>query len=76
MKKLGWIRFKSGGAMKKFYSVIQTNSAYNAPFDTARKLGAEKKKQFLKELIPTSESYTNPFAQQFGVFKLNVIQPT
>ena len=72
LKKYGWIRFKKGTDFGKFYLAIQTDSLYNAPFDTVRKFGSNKNKNFLKELKPTSSSYTNPLAQEFGVFKLNL----
>ncbi|MBS4027793.1 MAG: VCBS repeat-containing protein [Ignavibacteriales bacterium] len=72
-KNLGWIRYKSGKDFGKFYTFIDTNTAYNAPFDTVRKEGANKKKRFVKELSPNIKSYTNPLAQSFGVFKLNIL---
>ncbi|MBS4028478.1 MAG: YHYH protein [Ignavibacteriales bacterium] len=72
LKKYGWIRFKKGTDFGKFYSAIQSDTTFNAPFDTVRKSGSNKKKKFLKELKPTSASYTNPLAQAFGVFKLNL----
>ncbi len=72
-KTLGWIRFKKGSDMVKFYSVLQTDSAYNAPFDTVRKSGSNKKKRFVKELVANANSYTNPLAQEFAVFKLNML---
>jgi len=72
-KTLGWIRFKSGNDFGKFYTKLQTNILYNAPFDTLRKEGSNKKKRFIKELKPNAESYTNPLAQAFAVFKLNVL---
>ncbi|MEK7263930.1 MAG: FG-GAP-like repeat-containing protein [Bacteroidota bacterium] len=72
-KKYGWIRFKKGADMAKFYTTVQTNSTYNAPFDSLRYIGLSKKpKQFIKELKPSVKTYTNPLVQAFGVFKLNL----
>ncbi|MBS4027247.1 MAG: T9SS type A sorting domain-containing protein, partial [Ignavibacteriales bacterium] len=72
-KFYGWIRYKKGTDMGKFYSVLHTDSAYNSPFDSVRKAGASKKKIFVKELKPNALAYTNPFAQEFSTFKLNVL---
>ncbi len=71
-KNSGWIRFAKGTDVAKFYKTTQTNPAYDAPFDTVRKEGSSKKKKFVRELHPTSEAYTNPLAQAFTVFKLNL----
>ncbi|MBI5215150.1 MAG: choice-of-anchor D domain-containing protein [Ignavibacteriae bacterium] len=70
--RYGWMRFGRGTDVGKFYKTIHTNIAYNAPFDTVRKEGSSKKKRFIRELRPTSEAYTNPLAQAFAVFKLNL----
>ncbi|GEM_PF-3290230 len=68
----GWIRFGRGSDAGKFFRTIQTNTAYNAPFDTVRKEGSLKKKKFVRELRPNSEAYTNPLAQALAAFKLNL----
>ncbi|TAK62390.1 MAG: choice-of-anchor D domain-containing protein [Bacteroidetes bacterium] len=68
----GWMRFIRGLNVGKFFKTIHTNAAYNAPFDTVRKEGSSKKKKFVRQLSPTSEVYTNPLAQAFTVFKLNL----
>jgi hypothetical protein len=73
MKTLGWIRYKKGMNFGKMFGSLQTDSAYNAPFDTVRKSGSSKKKVFVKELALTSENYTNPLLQEFAVFKLNIL---
>ena len=72
-KSLGWIRYKKGMNLGKMYGSLQTDSTYNAPFDTVRKLGSNKKKIFVKELAPSSDNYYNPLLQAFGVFKLNLL---
>ncbi|MBS4028480.1 MAG: PQQ-dependent sugar dehydrogenase, partial [Ignavibacteriales bacterium] len=72
LKKYGWIRFKKGMDFGKFYTAIQSDTTFNAPFDSVRKSGSNKKKIFVKELKPNAQSYTNPLAQEFGVFKLNL----
>jgi hypothetical protein len=71
-KTLGWVRFKKGGDFGKFYTELQSDSTYNAPFDTVRKSGASKKKRFVKEVSIAAKTYTNPLAQEFALFKLNL----
>ena len=71
-KTLGWVRFKKGTDVAKFFTQIDTNILFNAPFDTVRKEGSLKKKKFVKELSPNVKAYTNPFLQEFTVFKMNV----
>ena len=71
-KNFGWVRFKKGADFGKFYTELQTNAKYNAPFDTVRKEGSSKKKRFIKEVMISSKTYTNPFVQAFGLFKLNL----
>ncbi|MBI3194602.1 MAG: choice-of-anchor D domain-containing protein [Ignavibacteriae bacterium] len=70
--RYGWMRFGRGTDVGKFFKTMHTNIAYNAPFDTVRKESSNKKKKFVRELRPTSEAYTNPLAQAFAVFKLNL----
>jgi|GEM_PF-1231928 len=74
-KKLyGWMRLKKGSsATGKYFATIQTDCTFNAPFDSIRKIGSSIKKVFVKELKPTSSTYYNPLAQEFSVFKLNLL---
>ncbi|MBS4027553.1 MAG: multicopper oxidase domain-containing protein [Ignavibacteriales bacterium] len=72
-KTLGWVRWKKGTNVGKFFTSLQTDSLYNAPFDTVRKSGSNKKKLFVKELAPTATNYTNPLLQSLTVFKLNLL---
>jgi len=71
-KTLGWILYKKGADFGKFYTQIDTDRTFNAPFDIVRKSGANKKKRFVKALSPNIKAYTNPLAQAFGLFKLNL----
>ncbi|MEK7263482.1 MAG: FG-GAP-like repeat-containing protein, partial [Bacteroidota bacterium] len=72
-KNFGWIRYKKGADFAKFYTAIDTANAFNAPFDSIRKEGSIKRKRLVKEFAPNNKIYTNPLAQSFGVFKLNLL---
>ncbi len=58
--------------MGKFYTSIQTDSSFNAPLDSIR-ISGKKAKKLTKAFKPAAKSYTNPLAQEFSVFKLNLI---
>ncbi|MEK7263064.1 MAG: choice-of-anchor D domain-containing protein [Bacteroidota bacterium] len=76
-KQYGWIRLKkNASSVGKFFLAVQTDSTYNAPFDSIRKFSITKAKIFVKEFKPTSLTYYNPFVQEFCVFKLNVLSST
>ena len=68
-KIYGWIRWKSGSDVAKFFTSAHTGKHY--PFDSIR-IAGKKTKLFIKELKPTRKSYNNPLAEEFAVFKMNV----
>ncbi|MBM4165743.1 MAG: T9SS type A sorting domain-containing protein [Ignavibacteria bacterium] len=68
-KTLSWIRWKTGGDISKFYTVIDLGKSYG--FDSIRLPGKVDKK-LAKEFKADRKKYINPLAQQLGVFKLNI----
>jgi hypothetical protein len=69
-KTLSWIRWKTGGDIAKFYTVIDSGKSYG--FDSIR-LPLKPAKKLVKEFKADRKKYINPLAQQLGVFKLNIV---
>jgi len=70
---LVWTSFSNGGVFSKFYYQIQTDSSYNAPFDSIRHPSSTKRKPLIKPFLLKGKSYYNPLVQAFGLFKLNIL---
>ena len=68
-KTVGWIKWKTGADVSKFYTSIDTGKSY--PLDSIRFSG-KKTKPFLKENKPAKKTYVNPLAQSMGIFRLNL----
>ena len=73
IKKYGWLEWKKGADLGKFYTSSHSGTSYS--LDSIRTSG-KKSKKIVKAYKAERKSYNNPLAAELAAFKLNLLGST